>query len=65
MGYEPETITRLVGKYKLLQDRYVNVWYGEAGADTELAKMILDGKPMDELLAYCKEYGYLDDEEED
>ena len=65
MGYEPGVITRLTNTYTLLQDRGVNVWYGEAGDDTELAKMMLDGKDLQELLDYCKEYGYLEEEDDE
>jgi hypothetical protein len=63
MGYEPGVITRLARTYTLLQDLGVNVWYGEAGDDVELAKMMLDNKDAKELLAYCKEYGYLEEED--
>ena len=65
MGYEPAVITRIANTYTLLQSRGVNVWYGEAGDDTELAKMTLDGKDLQELLDYCKEYGYLDEDNDD
>jgi hypothetical protein len=63
MGYEPGIISYMSRVYTHLQDRGVNAWYGDAGDDTELAKMILDDKPMEELLAYCKEYGYLEEED--
>jgi hypothetical protein len=62
MAYEPGVITRISNTYTLLQSYGVNVWYGEAGDDTDLAKMTLDNTPMEELLAYCKEYGYLEEE---
>jgi hypothetical protein len=65
MAYEPGVITRLARTYTLLQDLGVNVWYGEAGDDVELAKMMLENKDTKELLAYCKEYGYLEEEEDD
>lgn len=65
MAYEPTTIRTLTMTYQRLQDKGVNAWYGEAGGDIELAKMILDGAKMPELLAYCQEQGYLDEEDED
>lgn len=65
MGYEPGVITKIARTYTFLQDRGVNVWYGDAGFDPELAKMVLDDKDIQELLDYCKEYGYLEEEEEE
>lgn len=65
MAYEPNTIRTLTMVYQRLQDKGVNCWYGEAGGDVELAKMILDGTGVPELLAYCQEWGYLDEEDED
>lgn len=63
MAYEPGIITYMSRVYAHLQDQGVNVWYGDAGDDDDLAKMILDRKDMKDMLAYCKEYGYLEEEE--
>lgn len=63
MAYEPNTIRTLTMVYQRLQDKGVNCWHGEAGGDLELAKMILDGASTDELLAYCQDYGYLNEED--
>ncbi len=64
MAYEPGVITRIANTYSLLQNKGVNVWYGEAGDDTELAKMTLDGKSLQELFDYCTEQGYLDEDDD-
>lgn len=63
MAYEPTTIKMLSNGYQRLQNKGVNCWYGEAGGDLELAKLILDGATTDELLAYCQDYGYLNEED--
>jgi hypothetical protein len=65
MAYEPTTIRTLTMTYQRLQDKGVNAWYGEAGGDLELAKMILDGATLSELMAYCQDYGYIEQEDED
>jgi hypothetical protein len=65
MAFEPTTIRTLTTYYARLQDLGVNAWYGEAGGDLELAKMILDGAKITELMDYCKEWGYIEEEEED
>lgn len=57
-SYEPTTLATLARVYTLLQDRGVNVWYGEAGSDTDLAKLILDTEDVAVAYAYCIEYGY-------
>ncbi len=62
MAYEPTTIRTLTATYARLQDKGVNAWYGEAGGDLELAKMILDGASIAELMDYCRDYGYLEEE---
>jgi hypothetical protein len=43
-------------------DKGVNAWYGDAGGDLELAKMILDGASIAELMDYCRDYGYLEED---
>lgn len=63
-NYEPEIITRLTNAYRRLQDLGVNAWYGDAGGDTDLAKKIIDGASMRDLIDYCREYGYIDEEED-
>jgi hypothetical protein len=46
MGYGPAILERMSRTYTLLHDslehKGVNVWYGEAGDDIELARMMLD-----------------------
>jgi len=60
--YEPTTIRTLTATYKRLMDKGVNAWYGDAGGDLELAKMILDGASIAELMDYCRDYGYLEED---
>jgi hypothetical protein len=64
MAYEPNTIRTLTMTYGRLLDKGVGVWYGEAGSDVELAKLILDGASLAELMTYCEEAGYIDQEED-
>ena len=64
MAYEPTTIKMLSNGYQRLQNKGVNCWYGEAGGDIGLAKLILDGATTDELLAYCQEWDYIEEEED-
>lgn len=57
MSYGPGVLDKLHRQYQLLHDslydRYgVNVWYGEAGDDDEVAKMLLE----DTDWATIKEY---------
>ena len=53
MAYGPGVLDTLHRQYTLLHDtlinKGVNVWYGEAGNDDEVAKMLLDGKPFKEI----------------
>jgi hypothetical protein len=64
MSYEPTTIKILSNGYQRLDNKGVNCWYGEAGGDIELAKMILDGASIEELVTYCQDYGYLQEDED-
>lgn len=60
MATEPEVITTIANKLSLLDSVMpgYGFWYGELGKDTELAKMILDGKTTQELKAWViEEYG--------
>ena len=65
MSYEPKVITTIANRLSRLDTIMpgYGFWYGELGADIELAKMILDDEPMDSLKAYVIET-YGDDPEE-
>jgi hypothetical protein len=64
--YEPGVLSVLSKNYQLLQSwgerNGVNVWYGDAGDDRELAKLILDGASMAELKQYLTD-NYTEEEE--
>ena len=64
MATEPEVITTIANKLSTLDSLMpgYGFWYGELGKDTELAKMILDNKPLAELKAWVIE-NYGDDPE--
>lgn len=64
-NYEPEVITTLAGQLDRLERLMpgYGFWYGQLGKDTDLAKMILDNKPLADLKAYVIET-YGDDPEE-
>jgi hypothetical protein len=69
MAYGPAVLERMSRTYTLLHDslinKGVNVWYGEAGDDVELARMMLDDS-VD--FATLKQYlldNYMEDEEDD
>ena len=66
MAYGPGVLEQLTRQYTLLHDtmfnKGVNVWYGEAGDDVEVAKMLLNGEEWKTIKDYLIEnYG----EEED
>lgn len=65
MAYEPETITTLTRAYKYLEDKGVSAWYGEAGKDIQLAKLILTTGSFKEAYQYCLDYGYATEDEEE
>lgn len=56
MSYGPEVLQTLSRQYTLLHDatshKGVNLWYGEAGKDLEVAKMLLDNKPYADIEQY-------------
>jgi hypothetical protein len=64
--YEPAVLSRLNKNYQLLhnwgESLGINVWYGDAGDDVELAKLILDGATLAELKQYLTD-NYFEDEE--
>jgi len=69
MAYGPAVLDRLSRTYTMLHDslinKGVNVWYGEAGDDVELARMMLDDS-VD--FATLKQYlldNYMEDEDEE
>ena len=69
MAYGPAVLERMSRTYTMLHDslinKGVNVWYGEAGDDVELARMMLDDS-VD--FATLKQYlldNYMEDEEDD
>lgn len=64
-SYEPATITTLSRVYTYLEDMGVSAWYGEAGKDIDLAKLILDTGDAKQAYAYCVEYGYITEGEDD
>jgi hypothetical protein len=68
MAYGPGVLDTLHRQYTLLHDtlinKGVNVWYGEAGNDDEVAKMLLDGKPFKEIQQYLID-NYGEEEEEE
>ena len=60
MATEPEVITTLARGLQRLDDFMpgYGAWYGQLGKDTELAKLILEGKSIAELKAWViEEYG--------
>lgn len=66
MAYGPGVLDTLQKQYTLLHDtlfdKGVNLWYGEAGNDLEVAKMLLEGKPYSEIQEYLIEnYGDVDE----
>lgn len=66
MAYSPGVLETLTRQYTLLHDtlsdKGVNLWYGEAGNDLEVAKMLLEGKPYAEIQEYLIEnYGEEDE----
>lgn len=66
MSYGPKVLEMLSRQYTMLHDvlsdKGVNLWYGEAGEDLEVAKMLLDNKSYAEIQKYLIDnYG----EEED
>jgi len=66
MAYGPGVLDTLTRQYTHLHDtlfnKGVNVWYGEAGNDEEVAKMLLDNKPYEEIREYLIE-NYAEEEE--
>jgi len=56
MAYGPGVLDTLHRQYTLLHDtlinKGVNVWYGEAGNDLEVVKMLVDNKPYAEIQQY-------------
>lgn len=68
MAYGPAVLDRMSRTYTLLHDslinKGVNVWYGEAGQDLELARMMLDDSvDFKTLKQYLLDnYGEEDDE---
>lgn len=66
MAYGPGVLDTLTRQYTLLHDtlfnKGVNVWYGEAGDDLEVAKMLLDGRSYADIEEYLIEnYGEADE----
>lgn len=59
MSYGPGVLDTLQRQYTLLHDalfnKGVNVWYGEAGDDLEVAKMLLDGRSYADIEEYLIE----------
>lgn len=68
MAFGPEVLDTLHRQYTLLHDtlinKGVNVWYGEAGDDPEVAKMLLDKKPFAEVQQYLID-NYTEEDEDD
>ena len=69
MAYGPGILDNLSRQYTMLHDllfnKGVNVWYGEAGNDPELARMMLDENiTIAELKAYAIENYAEEDEDE-
>lgn len=68
MAYGPGVLETLHRQYTLLHDtlinKGVNVWYGEAGDDLEVAKMLLDNKPYAEIQQYLID-NYTEEDEDD
>lgn len=71
MAYGPRILDQLHRSYTMLHDslinKGVNLWYGEAGDDEEVAIMLLNNTPLDEIKQYLIE-NYADtteNEEED
>lgn len=70
MGYGPGVLDQLTRQYTLLQDSLfnkhgVNVWYGEAGDDVEVAKMLLNGEEWKTIKDYLIENYGEEDEDDD
>ena len=68
MSYGPKVLEMLSRQYTMLHDvlsdKGVNLWYGEAGEDLEVAKMLLDNKSYAEIQQYLID-NYADGEEEE
>ncbi len=69
MAYGPAVLDKMSRTYTMLHDslinKGVNVWYGEAGNDVELARMMLDDS-VD--FATLKQYlldNYMEEDEDD
>ena len=56
MSYGPKVLEMLSRQYTMLHDvlsdKGVNLWYGEAGDDLEVVKMLVDNKPYAEIQQY-------------
>jgi hypothetical protein len=68
MSYGPKVLETLSRQYTLLHDtlshKGVNLWYGEAGNDLEVVKMLIDNKPYAEIQQYLID-NYGEEEEEE
>jgi hypothetical protein len=68
MAYGPGVLDQLQRGYTLLHDslinKGVNVWYGEAGNDEEVAIMLLNNTSLDEIKQYLIE-NYADTTEDE
>jgi hypothetical protein len=67
MAYEPGVITKLSNMLSQLDSVMPGhgLWYGEAGKDVTLAKMILDDESTADIKAYIKDNYGEEEEEED
>lgn len=69
MAYGPGVLEQLTRLYTLLHDtmfnKGVNVWYGEAGDDVEVAKMLLNGEEWKTIKDYLIENYGEEDEDDD
>lgn len=56
MSFGPGVLETLTRQYTMLHDilinEGVNLWYGEAGDDLEVVKMLVDNKPYAEIQKY-------------
>ena len=52
MSYGPKGLETLTRQYDILINKGVNLWYGEAGDDLEVVKMLVDNKPYSEIQEY-------------
>ena len=68
MAYGPGVLETLTRQYTLLHDtlfdKGVNLWYGEAGDDLEVVRMLIDNKPYAEIQQYLID-NYGEEEEEE